>query len=349
MKKHTYICYQENKSARPIYLDQIFAGIKKTAAARRETVVSVTSTEEAISVCADSGEQCVIMLLSDRAECGRVFHALSAHGIHVIMANMGISSSSGSYSLVEADYEGTAYRLTAKLLASGVRNPVFLGFNPKSYHDALRLRGVHLACAESDIDCPVIENREDVAAAAEAFFARRSEFDAVICSNDFITYCLLRSEPAITQLPIVSLGGQMAFADTAISAVLINYEQLGARIVDAYLLLAKCDFLISVTLRIPPQTENIPGSRRLFSESSTDNFYQDQNVDLVERIQRIRSGADAIDTAILEHLRRGMTYERIAEELFLSVRTVKSHAKKLFDAAGCRTKKEFLSLLNQIV
>lgn len=347
MKKITYICYLENSSARPSYLDQIFVGIKKRAASRRESVISVTTNEEALFACEKYHEHCIILLLSDRVVCEYVFGALSAHGIHVIMGNIGVSGTCGTYSLVEADYEGTAYRLTAKLLSAGGQHPVFLGFNPKSYHDALRLRGTYSACTEHNVACQIIENRGDIAAAAEAFLARRNEFDTIICSNDFITYSLLSTAPDLKGIPIASLGGHMVFDRDTVLSARIDYEQLGAHIVDTYLLLEKSNFSISITLRIPAPVEQSPDNLPLPGKRPVDNFYQDKAVDLIERIQRIRSGADDIDTAIFERLKQGMTYERIADELYLSVRTIKNRAKKMFELLGCRTKKEFLLFIRR--
>lgn len=347
MKKHTYICYQETNSARPIYLDQIFAGIKKTAAARREAVCTVTSPEEALERCAAFGVSCVILLLSDRAECTRVFHALAVKGIYVILANMGLADERGRYSTVEADYRETAYRLIAKLLTSGGQRPVFLGFNPHSHHDTLRLRGAYNACNEKGLAFQIIENRGDIAAAVSEFLARRDEFDTVICSNDFITHRLLTADPTITQLQIASLGGHMTFPNDGISSAKIDYEQLGTRIIDTYLLLSKCSFSVNITLRIPAKVDLTPSGHRTPGKAAADNFYQDKNVDLVERIQRMHSGADEIDHAILKRLKQGLTYEMIAEELYLSLRTVKSRSKKMFDIIGCRTKKEFLLLIRR--
>ncbi|MBQ3127172.1 MAG: hypothetical protein IJC15_08895 [Clostridia bacterium] len=342
MKKNIYICYLESSPAHPSYLDQIYAGIKRKVSSRRETVLSVTTDEEALAACAKWEVRCIILLLSDRALCEHAFQTLSAHGIHVIMANIGIAGTCGTYSLVEADYEGTAYRLTTKLLSSGGQRPVFLGFNPKSYHDALRLRGAHAACAEHNLSCQIIENRGDITAAADAFLLRRKEFDTIICSNDFITYSLLSAAPDIKDTPIASLGGHMTFAHDTILSARIDYEQLGAHIVDTYLLLEKSAFSISITLRIPALIDKSTSKLPLHGKMPADNFYQDKTVDLIERIQRIRSGADDIDSAIFERLKQGMTYERIADELYLSVRTIKNRAKKMFDLLGCRTKKEFL-------
>lgn len=347
MKKNTYICYLESSAAHPSYLDQIFDGIKKRAASRRETVLSVTEDIEALAACKKSNAHCIILLHSDRAACERVFQTLSANGIHVILANIGISGTCGTYSLVEADYEGTAYRLTSKLLSSGGQRPVFLGFNPKSYHDALRLRGAYSACAEHNLSCQIIENRGDIAAAAGSFLTRRNEFDTIICSNDFITYSLLSTAPDIQHLPIASLGGNMLFDHDTVLSARIDYEQLGAYIVDTYLLLDKADYSISITLRIPAQIEQSTSRLYLTNKISSDNFYQDKTVDLIERIQRIQSGADDIDTAIFERLKQGMTYERIADELYLSLRTIKNRAKKMYDLLGCHTKKEFLLLIRR--
>ena len=348
MKKNTYICYLENHSAHPSHLDQIFDGIKKRAASRREAVLSVTEEQEALAACRQFHARGIILLLSDRAACERVFQTLSASGIHVILANIGVSGGCGTYSLVEADYERIAYRLTSELLAHGGQRPVFLGFNPGSYHDALRLRGAQSACKERNITCRIIENRGDIATVTSAFFARRDEFDTVICSNDFITYSLLSAEPDIRHLPIASLGGHMHFERDTVLSARIDYEQLGAHIVDTYLLLDKADYAVSITLRVPAQVEPVTNRCPLTDSIPPDNFYQDKTVDLIERIQRIRNGADDIDTAIFERLKQGMTYERIADELYLSLRTIKNRAKKMYDLLGCRTKKEFLLFIRQI-
>ena len=54
--------------------------------------------------------------------------------------------------------------------------------------------------------------------------------------------------------------------------------------------------------------------------------------------------AERLDAA-LALLYENETYERIAGKTYMSVRTVKNHAKKLYELAGCSKKEEFVALL----
>jgi len=180
MKKRTYICLCDNFGGKYGYSCQILSGLNKRARARGEKVITVFSVAEAVAACVEHEEQCVIMMLSTAKINERVCHELRQKDIHIIMANTGYLKNYEEYSVVEEDYHAMGYHMVGKLMEDGKKSLLCVGFNPNSYHDEIRLSGIHSFAEPESIMINVIENNGDMLAVCKALKIQMGEFDAIV-------------------------------------------------------------------------------------------------------------------------------------------------------------------------
>ena len=343
MPKRTIICLYPEPDAGQLITERIHAGIRRAASKQRCVVIYTDSPEEAIRLCGIHSERGVIILSSSRSECSRFAAMLGASGLHPLLANMELSSPAHRHSSVSPDFCAMAYHLTSALPET-VKNPVFLGFNPDSCHDALRLRGTQAAACERGIRLFRIDYRGELSGIVDELLSQLDLYDCVICANDFTAQALLAKLPADCRLPLVSLGGTQRFGAHVLSTH-IDYERVGVRLIETYLFLSKRGFADDLCLRIPAAPDGALPIPAPTGQAREPDYYRDETVSVIGRVERMMSTASREDLAILALLYENETYERIAGKTYMSVRTVKNHAKKLYELAGCSKKEEFVTLL----
>ena len=87
-----------------------------------------------------------------------------------------------------------------------------------------------------------------------------------------------------------------------------------------------------------------PVGAEMYSASEID-FYGDENLADMERIDIMLSACDSTDIAILSDVTDGQTYEKISEKYYLAINTVKYRVKKMMEYTATESRKELIALL----
>ena len=108
------------------------------------------------------------------------------------------------------------------------------------------------------------------------------------------------------------------------------------------------------TFQVGETTDSLPLTKECTSyavdiQKDTDAFYSDTEIDEMLRIELLLNSCDKVDLFILEHLLKGATYPKIAEELFMSINGVKYKLKNMFKICQVSTKTEFVALLSKYI
>jgi len=338
------VCLAPDSSGR-LTSERIDAGIRTAATRARMRLVYTRTPCEAAAACREAAADVAIVLAASRSDCESLAIALSDAGIHAVLCNMSLTLPGILTSHILPDFAGMAYRLTSALFRGSPDRPVFVGWNPDSCHDALRLAGAEAACREAGVPLARIDYGGELAASSEALLHRQAEFGHILCANDFITRYLVDRLPPERLRAMASLGGTRQF-DGVLTAD-IDYEAVGAAAVSLCLQRMRGGMDAGVGICLPVRMEEAAAPRPDVSKKQ-DIFWRDESVSVMERAARVLDAASQEDSAIIALLLEGRTYERIAEQTFMSVRTVKNHLRKLCTLAGCSGRKEFCALMRTV-
>ena len=344
MTKRTVVCLAPDGGGR-LTTERMDAGIRAAAARTRMNLVYARTPAEAAEQSLSAGSSAAIVLTSSRSDCMQAALTLTDAGIHAVLCNMSLPFPGILTSHVLPDFAGMAYRLTAALFRGSPDRPVFVGWNPDSCHDALRLAGAEAACREAGVPLARIDYGGELAASSEALLHRQAEFGHILCANDFIARYLVDRLPPERLRAMASLGGTQRFADVLTAD--IDYEAVGAAAVSLCLQRMRGGIDAGVGICLPVRMEEAAAPRPDASEKQ-DIFWHDESVSVMERAARVLDAASPEDAAIIALLLENRTYERIAEQTFMSVRTVKNHLRKLWILAGCTGRKEFCALMRTV-
>lgn len=278
----------------------------------------------------------------------------------IVLGNHENKLSRGKYSIVTADIAHDIQVLYKYLISYGKTRIAMYGINPDSTSDAFRKESF-LACGASEDD--LFYNSGSLSQCFDNFLGRLNEYDAVICVNDYAAISLVRYLKGEKPIFITSCGGGTLlshFFSPCITHTWIDYQSFGKAGLDLSRILQKnknantVNIYLSSTFYagettdfLPLVKESIPDIKNVHKE--IDNFYSDSEIDEMLKIETLLNSCDREDFLILERLLNNATYQKIAEELFMSTNGVKYKLKNMFQLCQVSSKSEFVELLNKYI
>lgn len=203
----------------------------------------------------------------------------------------------------------------------------------------------------------VFQNEGSLSGCFDRFYARRKEFDAVVCMNDYAALSLVRSlkrlDPdCLTRLTIVSCAGTKIseYYRAHITSLSMSFEPYGKAALALYECLLKNPFVSCMTVSVSwlPDSENAlrrPSETALTLPEQHDQFYDDPEISDMLIVDRFLNISDATDRAIVSLMLRGETYQTITEACFLTESAVKYRLKRLTQLCGAENKSALLGLI----
>ena len=278
----------------------------------------------------------------------------------IVLGNHESNLSNGRYSVVTTDVARDIHVLYNYLKSHNKTRIAMYGINPDSASDTFR-KNSFLSCGTSEED--LFYNNGSLSQCFENFLARIDDYDAVICANDYAAISLIRYLKGEKHIFITSCGGGILlshFFSPRITHTLIDFQDFGKAGFELSRILQKNKHVNSIkiyltsTFQVGETTDNLPLTKECTSyavdiQKDTDAFYSDTEIDEMLRIELLLNSCDKVDLFILEHLLKGATYPKIAEELFMSINGVKYKLKNMFKICQVSTKTEFVALLSKYI
>ena len=136
----------------------------------------------------------------------------------------------------------------------------------------------------------------------------------------------------------------------------IDYYEAGIQLAKLYRFLVKQEILYSTVMTFDmdlvgaSDDDSIPMAspigNEIYSAEQID-FYGDESFKVMEALDNMLSGCDEMDIEILYDVTSGLTYEKIAENHYLAINTVKYRVKKMLDLVGADSRRSLIALLDE--
>lgn len=308
----------------------------------------------------------VFLIGSDQAWVQPAVLACNSLGINPIwLCNMSSFEMEGEYSIVCTDITRSMRKLIDALRASGHRTIGLYGFNPNSTTDQGK-RASYLSLLGQECGQYVFFNNGDLKGCFDDFLEKSGQVDTLICCNGFAAVSLVRrlAQQSPTLLEKLTI---IACTDTCLTRLYSKnihmvrnrsgeYGRAAVGLLDT---LRRTPSLSSVTVSLQWDVRSVcasvsgaapaPVPAIQSPPAERDPFYQDPEIQSMMRLERLLLTGSKTDLMILRLLRRNESYNEIAEQLFLSLNTVKYHVRKMLQLCGIGSKKELIALLWEYV
>ena len=257
---------------------------------------------------------------------------------------------------VSQNYEATMYKIASLLLRERAGDIAFIGFNPDSVPDIQKLRGAVRAAQDHRVKLDIFYNYGDIRRCIDSFLQKRGEYQNLICVNDIVAILVGRQLSDARRYQISGYDSLLLtkYLKSLFLTTSVDYRSAGAVTAELYSFLyrSEYDFEAAVSLNTDIllrgeklACEQTPPFRAAGERAAKIDFYGDDPVSFVEKLDSIFRMADETDLQILRRMMNGETYEAIAEASYLSLNAIKYRVNKLKGGFGKLTRAEFIAML----
>lgn len=293
---------------------------------------------------------------------------LRAAGRHAVLAGTDSELFGPDVSCATPSRRAEIQQLVNYLYQCGKERLALVGFGCNSINDNFRYHAAMSAVAAwgkmlSEEDTFLWQH--DPRTSFDAFLPVADRYDAVICPNDVISICFINQCKAgglrVPEDLFVASFGNMSigrFYRPSITTMTMDMLCVGEQAFNAwrFLILNDASRLTALKITVPSRIlarESTAGTHIEAGKGTAsptlpaDRFYHNPTIASLVRIENCISQRDEIDMGIMKSLMDPLSYEQIAEELFISGSTLRYRLNKIFADAGVKTRQEFEALITE--
>lgn len=355
------------------WYQEIIAGIKGGAASLRVPqpvrIFSEPLTEEGLA----SLPPVVILTNGSKAYVQSSVNALLSAGKHIVLSGLDSEPFGELISCATSSRRTDMARLVKYLISHGRKRIALVGFWNESLNDMLYYHSA--ISAATQYGAPIGKHavffwKECLGESLNAFIQHTSLFDAAICPNDTVALCLINycrtrnirvpQDLFLTGISNMHIG---RYCDPSLTTIAMDFKGVGVETFNVWHYVyehlpkpSSIKILVPGNLIIRASTdfaEEVPFSDAIDIQNSVldeypDNqFFIDPLITSLLRVEKCLHQRDEIDQKILIGIMQGKSYEKLAEELFLSTSTVRYHRNKIFKDADVNTRAAFEHLMRE--
>lgn len=341
------------------WYNQILYGIKSEKHSKHVKTIHVSDVSEFNLLSVDTCDTLLIIgsnekwILDSIAVCEKHFKNRI-----IVLGNIKRGVSDKKFSIVSGDITSDVILMHNYLKHYDKNKIALYGVNPDSASDICRKNSFLSLYENGDKD--IYYNSGSLSECYESFKENESEYDGIICVNDYTAISLI-SHLKQNNPYIVSLSGtQLAsLHNPSITGLKINYCEFGAACMELSKMFTKNKNITSVDVYISASfcpgetTDYLPLPKTLSLETTavevSDSFYTDEDIKQMINIEKLLISCSDEDLRIIERILQNATYGELSEEFYISVSGIKYKLKKMFDLCGVSNKTAFSDLLKSYI
>lgn len=259
------------------------------------------------------------------------------------------------------------------LVAIGAKSIAFLGVNSSFQTDMQRYEGWLSAVRFHNVGNPDEDayfSDHGLPACMDAFWKNIHKYDAVACTNDwYASYvCSHAHEYGISvpdDLMVTGFGNTLLgqYANPPLTTVSLNLSSVGTQVLTLHRLLSQnpdlqaCTETMKSDIIFRGSTKKITPDMILSEHPAVfaDKFFSDfipadkQHLNQLYALENTIEKMDETDSKIIHGLLEGVSYQSLAEKLFLSDTAFKYRLQKLFTSTGCNSRTELIQLIRDYI
>ena len=272
----------------------------------------------------------------------------------ILVSNQAPHTFKGDYSLVSVDIQKSTDELINILKRHGYSKTALFGVNTASTADIGREKAFETHFGKEN----VFYIADGLEQSAEDFTNKVKNFDSVICVNSLAAVVLYKKlKEKSLKIPQIASDSYSEILSNYSDVLAINFDfkQFLSAAGKIYKIMEKDKSIsgINVTIKhsiaIPDSlidiSEELQNSD--ICENENNRFFNDKDVKNISLIDELLSKCDETDKKIIDMLINNYKYEKIAEDSFLSLSTVKYKVGNMMELCGISSKSAFCEFLRK--
>ena len=276
---------------------------------------------------------------------------------------VGFNFQNFSCTFITQNHALDAYTQAYWFLAKQHRKCAFLGFNPESFCDRAKYSGLLLATEhtghhflENDIFKMTTSSQ-----CVDDFISKADNYDTIFCSNDTVALLLISKLKSPELYNIISFGDLYLkqYCSVFFHSLSPDYFNIGKIAVEMHSTLASYSSIVNstiyvksnfntsaikdVSIQLPP-----PPIMTMEDTLLDTQGLADENATKIDWLNNALERCNDTDIDLLTKLQKNLTYEQIAEQLYMSTNSVKRRLKRILTNAHITNKKQFLATTTQL-
>ncbi|MBE6612291.1 MAG: hypothetical protein E7632_07350 [Ruminococcaceae bacterium] len=353
------IITESDYGASSIWCADIRAGIRAELARKRYTAVEFDGAALETLDLAAMGFDMTVLIGPSHGFIPHALDTLRRQGIGVVLVSYHLPDDIFVRGLLRIDYAAGVRMLIQHFAACGCSRTALYGSFSDSSADYIKKSEFR---ALTDGVC--FDNPGSLEACWESFRPHAREFDSVLCVNDIAAASLIHrlTEEGIRvpqDIQVACFGSSeiSRIFSPSITSVILDNVELGRQTVSIFAYLRKADPSVSVSVRVAgklvvrestrPAGVEPALSARHRAQDSAPSFYDDSEVLLFTRLEKLLIACDELDRAILGGQLAGETSELLAERLNLAPETIRYRIRRLTQQIGMDSRADLLEFLRE--
>ncbi len=357
-----YYCVEDEYRNTP-WCTETVAGLYAEIKRKKQTIEEFENIEALESAFIESPQKSsVIIIGSLKTWVSKMITATRKKGmLPIVLSNTNIKNTTEAYSNIFSDVLGALRTAVATAQENRKGRIALYGINLNSASDALRKSAfLELGFKSRDI----YNNHGSLKGCFYSFFPSIECYDTIICANDIVAASLVtrlkRQNYDLSRLYIISCNDGILLQNMSpsVTAFSRNFKAFGKAAVSVHDMFSKnsditfSEIQIKYNITIRETTPGLSVCSEVVPAGDLDpddsfSIYEDPELLEIMKVEKILRFGDGIDIKILKLLHQKLTYESIADQLFISLSAVKYRLKNLCRLAETPNIKELMVLIDK--
>ncbi|MGN1367798.1 MAG: substrate-binding domain-containing protein [Aristaeellaceae bacterium] len=342
----------------------IAGGIRQMAARKGCDVRLYCQPEEVLND-EDAGRQVIVIGL-ESARMPEMLSLLQSAGKQVVVTSMDMDHIDSHYSCATFSRRIATEQMLDFLTAKGCQRIALVGCGDLSINDMVCSDALKKYLARRNLEGDCFAFHQRIEESFDAFYARRAQFDSVICPNDyaavlFLRYCGQHRLQVPGELLVAALKDNCIsrYCKPSLTSLSIDFLAIGKNAViiwDQLRQLDSADIQMRITVpgKVIERESTAVRSAGLAGGSMPEPlpgpyqggpFYQEPLARELMLFERCLQACDELDLRIIGLILQGRSYESISEALFLSDSSLQYRVRKIFRLAQVDSRRSFEKML----
>ena len=263
--------------------------------------------------------------------------------------------------------------MVQSLVSIGAKSIALLGINSSFQTDMQRYNGWVSAVrfyGVGNTEEDAYFSDHDFETCMDAFWENVHKYDAVTCTNDWYAsfVCSHATKHGVSipeDLMVTGFGNTLVgqYTDPPLTTVSLNLSSVGKQVITLYSMLSNNPDLLACTETLKSDIIFRGSTKKAVPDMTpldkpvlfADEFFTDfnpadeQHLKKLYALENAIGKADETDCKLIHGLLDGISYQTLAEKLFLSDTAFKYRLQKLFASIGCKTRTELVQLFQKYI
>lgn len=285
-------------------------------------------------------------------------------GIRTIFIGSDNINPNRNYSIVAVDQYESISKILNYLLSAGRGKIALFAFAVGSIYSANYVDVLLETAGKFDLDLKrgdVFWTVSSLQDCWEQFKHNIRNYNAIICPNDASAIYLCKEAAKLSfsipdDLFIIGNGDMTVgrMSKPAITTISANEEEIGRQVILLYKYMKKhkgikkATILVGCDLIVRDSTGFHQGKCKAINNASFargKNLYNSEAYDQINALEKMLNSCDEVDLRIIDGIKKGVTYEVLAQNLFISRDTVLYKIKRILEMAKVNSKNQLFERL----